>query len=288
MSEVVEVFLKKDQKSGRWRVQPMGWVAVGLVVVLSAAGGCACWREATGPELQITPTVEPSPTPEPTKGPTATPGPTDTPRPTATSIVHEACPSNPAMWDLVEYELIGVGKKYTMVKQVCVMEAVEEGFRAYVDRSAEDRLWTEEDGRLYQSWRGYTTALSGEEIPPVQLSANWWRDCRRGYVLPEDRPMTSADMHLAFVSISDEDPTVASLLVVNTNHLRTRVYDCETGEVTEVTETEPGTTMVMYTPMLYEDGRWKVAASGIDSFARLEGEGPLDTVTVFLQSQGRY
>ena len=77
--------------------------------------------------------------------------------------------------------------------------------------------------------------------------------------------MTSADMHLAFVSISDEDPTVASLLVVNTNHLRTRVYDCETGEVTEVTETEPGTTMVMYTPMLYEDGRWKVAASGIEA-----------------------
>jgi len=94
--------------------------------------------------LRVTPTARPAAVP-------AAPA-SSTPHPVATSIVHETCLSDPALWTLVPYSQPGAESTTLHVVDRCVMEQVEHAFAEYVDARAErGRYWTAEDDARYFS-----------------------------------------------------------------------------------------------------------------------------------------
>jgi hypothetical protein len=275
-----DIFIKHDKRREKWRLQPMGCVAAGLAAILVASLTSGVWRTLAGPRLQVTPTAQPTavlaepPNPEP--------------RPTATSIVREACPQDPALWTLVPYSLPGV-KNTTlyMVDPPCVMAQVERAFAACVDlRASRGRQWTEEDEERCYSTAGFTTLLGGEEIPALAPGWPAYGQCVETEKA-DGTPVTSADLHVVFYTIS-EDKRVADVLVVNDAHPTVRIYDCETGELIEETAGDPAQVAVAYYPLLYEDGRWRMGyRHDVGRLVTSDRAQPAGLIDLVRSAQGR-
>jgi hypothetical protein len=246
-----EVFITRDERRERWRLQPMGWIAGAMLTMLVASLTSGAWQVLSSPRLQVTPTAPMSEAPS-ASGPRLDPE--------ATSIVR-GCPEDPALWSLVPYALHGLegerGKLY-VVDPPCVMEKVERAFAACMDLKAErGRHWSQVDERRCYSTSGFSTILSGEDV--AELAPGWAAYGRCQEALKADgSPVTADDLHVAFYTIA-EDKQVADVLVVNQVHPTVRTYDCETGELAEESSGDPGRTAVIYYPLLYEDGLWRLA-----------------------------
>jgi hypothetical protein len=275
-----DIFIKHDKRRERWRLQPMGCVAVALAAILVASLTSGVWRILAGPRLQVTPTVQPTavlaepPNPEP--------------RPTATSIVREACPQDPALWTLVPYSLPGVENKVLFrVDPPCVMVQVERAFAECVNLKANrGRHWTQEDEERCYSTAGFTTLLGGEEVPTLAPGWPAYGQC----VETEKRdgtPVTSADLHVIFYTIS-KDKQVVDVLVVNDTHPTVRTYDCETGELIEETVGDPTQVAVVYYPLLYEDGQWHLGyRHDVGRLVPSDTIEPVGMINLVRSAQGR-
>lgn len=249
-----DIFVKRDERRERWRVQPMGWVAAALAVILTVSlSFCAC-RGLSGPQLRITPTPRQMDTPTIIVADSGT----ATPRPTATAIVHETCPSDPALWTLVPYQVPGGETVLYAVDPPCVMAQVEQAFADCTDLQAtKGKNWSEVDEHQCYSPSGFTTLVGGEEV--VALAPPAWPVSGRCLenVKADGTPVTAADLHVVFYTIS-QDKRVADVLVVNDLHPTVRVYDCETRElIQEFAGDETRTAVVTY-PLLYEGGHWRL------------------------------
>ncbi len=243
-----DIFIKHDERREQWRVQPMGWVAAVLVAILTASVTSGVWHSLAGPRLRITPTVPP----------TAVAEALDTgPRPTATAIVRTGCPTDPALWELVPYTLPGSETVLYAIDPPCVMEQVEQAFAECTNLKANrGRHWADEDEEMCYSTSGFTTILGNEEVLPLAPGWPAYGQCLE-VMKADGTPLTSVDLHFVFYTIS-QDKRVANLLVVNDVHPTVRTYDCETGELIEETSGDPTQTAVVYYPLLYEDGRWRM------------------------------
>jgi len=278
--QVRDIFVRHDERRDQWRVQPMGWVAAALVAVLVAALISGIWRSLAGPRIQVTPTPEPVAVQPESSG--------ETPRPAATPIVRGGCPEDPALWTLVPYTLPGAEHSILYgVDPPCVMEQVERAFAACADlKATRGRHWTTEDEERCYSSSGFTTILSGKEVPALAPGWPAYGQCLE--TGKEDGvPVTSADLRLVFYTISS-DKQVADVLVVNDTHPTVRAYDCETGELVDETVGDPTQTAVVYYPLLYEGGRWRMAyrhdvGQLVDS-GQVEPAGLIDLVR---SAQGR-
>jgi hypothetical protein len=249
-----DIFVRRDERRERWRVQPMGWVAVALAVILTVSlSFCAC-RSLSGPHIRVTPTPRQGDTPTAAAAESGT----ATPRPTATAIVHESCPSDPALWTLIEYRLPGNETVLYAVAPPCVMAQVEQAFADCTDLQAtRGKDWSEADERRCYSPAGFTTLVGGEEVAPLAPPA--WPVSGRCLenAKADGTPVTADDLHVVFYTIS-QDRRVADVLVVNDAHPSVRVYDCETQElIQEFAGDETQTAVVSY-PLLYEGGRWRL------------------------------
>ncbi len=249
--DIRDVFITHDERRSRWRVQPMGWVAAAMLAILVGSLTSGAWQVLSGPRLQVTPTVPATPIAS-----SAASG----PRPTATSIVR-GCPEDPALWSLVPYSLPGLedrrGRLY-VVDPPCVMARVEEAFAACMDlKGQRGRTWSAEDEARCYSTSGFSTILSEEDVPALAPGWEAYGRCQET-VKADGQPVTSDDLHLVFYTMSD-DKRVADVLAVNDSHPTVRTYDCETGELVEETPGDPGRTAVIYYPLLYEDGEWRLA-----------------------------
>jgi hypothetical protein len=245
-----DIFVKHDERRGQWRVRPLGWVAAVLVALFIASLTSGAYNLLGGPQLRVTPTVQP--TAAPTKADDATA------RPTATAIVHESCPSDPALWTLVEYRLPGNETVLYAVDPPCVMAQIEQSFADCTDlQASRGRDWSEADERQCYSPSGFTTLVGGEEVAPLAPPA--WPVSGRCLenVKADGTPVTAADLHIVFYTIS-QDRRVADVLVVNDVHPAVRVYDCETRELLQEFPADETQTAVVSYPLLYEDGRWRL------------------------------
>lgn len=277
---VRDVFIKHDRRRGRWRVQPMGWIATLLAFILIASLTSCVWRSLTGPQLRVTPTAPPAVVPTEPSNPT--------PRPTATSVVRSGCPEDQELWTLIPYTLPGAeGAVLYAVDPPCVMEQVEQAFAACTDlKAARGRHWTAEDESHCYSTGGFVTILGGEDVPA--LAPGWPAYGQCVETAKEDgTPVTSADLHFVFYTISP-DKHVADLLVVNDAHPSVRTYDCETGELVEETSGDPTQVAVIYYPLLYEDGRWRMGyRHDVVRLVPVGEDEPVGVVNLVRSAQGR-
>ena len=271
-----DLFIKHDERRERWRVQPMGWVAAALVAILIASVTSGVWHSLAGPRLRITPTVPP----------TAVAEALDTgPRPTATSIVRTGCPKDPALWKLTPYSLPG-NPTVLYTVDPCVIEQIEGAYCEYLDARAErGRRWTAEDDAYFRSYDGFKTILSGEDLPPIPAGAQAFM-CLE--VSKDDgTPVTCADYHIVLYTMSEGGLT-ADLLVITDEPATIRIYDCNTGELTQ--ETYAADVGMLYQPMLYDAtaNRWR-AGYHYDVYDAV-APGEIDVqgmISLILDAQGR-
>jgi hypothetical protein len=245
-----DIFVKHDERRGQWRVQPLGWVAAVLAALFIASLTSGACRLLGGPQLRVTPTIQPTAAPAEPGSPTA--------RPMATAIVHETCPSDPALWTLVPYQLPGNETVLYAVDPPCVMTQVEQVFADCTDLQAtRGKDWSEADERQCYSPSGFTTLVGAEEIAPLAPPA--WPVSGRCLenVKADGTPVTSADLHVVFYTIS-QDRRVADVLVVNDLHPTVRLYDCGTRELLQELPGDETQTAVVTYPLLYEEGRWRM------------------------------
>jgi len=278
--QVRDIFIKHDARRERWRVQPMGWLATALAAILIASLTSGVWRMLAGPQLQVTPTVQPT-TVRVERDDTGL-------RPTATSVVR-GCPKDPALWTLVPYDLPGAGNTGPLyaIDPPCVVEQVERAFARCTDLKAErGRHWLDVDEEQCYSTAGFTTLLGGEPVPA--LAPGWSAYGRCVETEKEDgQPVTSADLHFVFYTIS-EDKRVADVLVVNDVHPDVRTYDCETGELIKEMPGDPTHTAVVYYPLLYEDGRWRLGyRHDVGDLVLSDGMESTGMVSLVRNAQGR-
>jgi hypothetical protein len=281
---VRDIFIKHDERRERWRVQPLGWVVAALALFLAVSlGFCAC-QGASGPQLRVTPAPKQMDTPTTAVADSGT----STPRPAATAIVHQACPSDPALWTLVPYQLPGGETLLYAVDPPCVMAQVEQAFADCTDLQAtRGRDWSEADEQRCYSPSGFTTLVGGEEVAPLAPPA--WPVSGRCLesVKADGTPVTAADLHFTFYTIS-QDKRVADVLVVNDLHPTVRLYDCETRELVQEFPGDEAQTAVVTYPLLYEDGRWRLGQRHDDADAVPAGEIDAGAmVDAVLQAQGR-
>jgi hypothetical protein len=249
-----DIFIKHDERRGQWRVRPLGWVVAVLAALFIASLTSGAFRFLGGPQLRVTPTPKQMDTPTTAVADSGT----ATPRPMATAIVHESCPSDPALWTLVEYRLPGNETVLYAVDPPCVMAQIEQAFADCTDlQASRGRDWSEADERQCYSPSGFTTLVGGEEVAPLAPPA--WPVSGRCLenVKADGTPVTAADLHIVFYTIS-QDRRVADVLVVNDVHPAVRVYDCETRELLQEFPADETQTAVVSYPLLHEDGRWRL------------------------------
>jgi len=276
--DVRDIFVKRDERREQWRVQPIGWVTIALVAILVASLTLGVWRTLTGPRLRITPTVPP----------TAVAKASDTgPRPTATSIVRTGCPTDPALWKLASYSLPGNPTVLYTVDS-CVVEQIEGAFCNYLDARAErGRRWTAEDDAYFRSYDGFKTILGGEELPPIPVEAQAQAVMCLEVSKDDGTPMTCADYHVVLYTMSEGGLT-ADLLVISDEPGTIRIYDCDTGELTQ--ETYAADVGILYQPMLHDAtaNRWQVGYHYDVYDAVAPGEIDVQgMISLILDAQGR-
>jgi hypothetical protein len=281
MMKARDVFIKHDERRGKWSVQPMGWLVAVLALILVATSTVGVWRSLAGPQLRVTPTVPPTATLRAAEAATPT-----QPPPTATPVVYEACPSNPALWKLVSYTLPGSEREFLMIDPPCVMEQVEKTYAEYVDARAEKGPdWTIEDDERFFTSETVVTPLKGETLNAY--APGHWKMCYD--VVKEDGSLlTSADYHVVFYTMSEEGLVADLLVIVGGFPATSRFYDCETDEV--VSEDHVTDVAVSYQPMVYDPmhKRWQLAW-GVDSFEHVD-PGEIDQpgmANMVLWAQGR-
>ena len=282
---VRDIFIKHDERRERWRVQPMGWVAAALVAILIASVTSGVWASLAGPQLRVTPTARPAV--QATAAPAVSASPT--PRPTATSIVHETCPSDPALWTLVPYTLPGSDKTLYAVDPPCVMEQAEQAFLEYLAyRREHGRNWTVQDDERFFSPAGFTAPLSGDVVRETPgLTVIFCSEV----VNPDGTPV-EYDAYVVFytIAISEEGQVVADVLYVSRplGPFIRRSYDCETGELTGEVHNDGTETFVLYQPMLYEDARWRLGERyDVYHYVPSDQIDPQAMIGVILNAQGR-
>jgi hypothetical protein len=276
-----EVFVKRDVRRRTTVIQPMGWVALALVLILAATIGAACWQQCSGPGIGPTSTPTTPPTPSPTS---------DVPTPSYTPIVHEECPSNPALWTLVPYTSTVSTRTLYMIDPPCVMEAAEQSYRDYyAARADHGRYWTLEDDYHYYYWGGAIEGpVSGEVLYPPE-TFDWDPVCAE-VVHVDGSPLTGDDYRVAFFTASVEKLVVDLVVLDGGYRVVVREYDCETGELVDEREAGEGGALT-FKPMVYnvDVGRWQLAF-GYDSRLELTDEEVAADATVgeVLAAQGRW
>jgi hypothetical protein len=118
------------------------------------------------------------------------------------------------------------------------------------------RHWSSQDEERCYSASGFTTILSGEDVPALAPGWAAYGRCQET-VKGDGGAVTADDLHFVFYTMS-EDRQVADVLAVNAVHPTVRTYDCDTGELLEESPGDPGQTAVIYYPLLYEGGQWRL------------------------------
>lgn len=271
MSEIKLV--SEDRRRGRVRPTRLALVGGGVVLVLAVAliafgirqirAGRAMRPVATPTAMAVAPSVE--------EGALSTP---------------EGCPADRAQWHLVPYSLRGSDTVLYAVDPPCVMEQAEQVFREYMAYYADHgRNWTAQEHQRFYSPAGFTAPLSGDVVPEITGPLSFF--CTEA-TNPDGTP-AEYDVHVVFYTIS-EDGLVADVLYVSRPHgpYLTRNYNCETGELIDETSNDGEETFVLYQPMLYEDGRWRLGHQyDVYRYVRSDETDPQAMVGLILDAQGR-
>ena len=244
-----DLFISEDKRRGRVRPTILSWIVVAVMLALSVGGIAVGIRHigASAPVVSMKPVATSSLEAE-AEGMTATKAPTASPE--------VACPQDPSAWSMVPYDMPGSDRVVYKIQPPCVMEQVEETFRAYLEtKLAAGREWSSEEQALFYTPAGFTKPLTEEKMA----------------ALPELRPACtetagrdgkppSFTQDVVFYT-AGQDGLVVDVLYASKPHgaYTFQHYDCETGELT-AREARDGTEgFIAYWPMLYEQGRWRLA-----------------------------
>ena len=247
----------------------VGWLSLALVGMLLAGAiiGCVASRvgdpqadaTALGTATVLPPTTVPH---APIRAPTDTPAPTvalkatktrmPTKMPSSTPAPTEAaeCPTDPAEWTMIPYEMPGSDRTLCRIDPPCVMEQVEAKVGECLDASAEGgRNWSLHDDERCYSVSGFTKPLTGETMDEISGRTLICSEVVGGEFTTE----------LAFYT-AGEKGLVADVLIVTRPEQPSihRRYNCETGEMVEETDHDGTKGFVAYWPVLYEHGRWRM------------------------------
>jgi len=271
MSEIRLV--SEDRRRGRVRPTRLALVSGGVVLVLAVAlivfgirqigAGRAMRPVATPTAMAAAPSAEEGTVPTP-----------------------EGCPTDRAQWHLVPYSLPGSDTVLYAVDPPCVMEQAEQVFREYLAYYAEHgRNWTAQDHQRFYSPAGFTAPVSGDVVPEITGPLSFFCTTATN---PDGTP-AEQDAHVAFYTIS-EDGLVADVLYVSRPHgpYVTHSYDCETGELTDETSNDGEETFVLYQPMVYGDGRWRLGHRyDVYHYVPSDQTDPQAMLGLILDAQGR-
>ena len=229
------------------------------------------------------PTVVPSPTPE--ISPAASPSPTSAPpTPTPTPIVHEACPSDPAMWRTEPYTLPN-GKVLYKLDPPCAMGLVEEAYGELMEyMEARSDRWTKEDEARVYWWDGYTSPLTGKTYPPSDLDMTW--EANLNIHCWDTTYHDPAGLRHVYYTAAPDDPERVVLYVIVPPY-ETRRYNCDTGETG--TEQAVEEYQAFYATLIYDrEARvWKFGMAA-EEFNTLPSDADVDgSISLIRQLQGR-
>ncbi len=262
-----EFFWRRDARRNRVRVTAIGWISLVLVVIVLLAAGWAALR----PRPVVVAEEEPTPTSAP-------------PTPTPTPIVHEACPSDPAMWRTEPYTLPN-GKVLYKLDPPCAMGLVEEAYGELMEyMEARSDRWTKEDEARVRWYGPLVSPLTGKAYPPRDLDMTWeaYPDthCREPVSPTEDhRP------RFVFYTADPEDPGLVVVYVIQPPY-EIRLYNCETGETGEVISSEAY--QGYYVTLVFDEeaGAWKIGLA--EEIVSLPADADVDgSISLIRQLQGR-
>jgi len=270
----------------------VGWVSLAVVgvVLMGAIIGCVAPGVffpllATPPPptpAPNTPTSAPTDTPAPPATPVDTPicTPTMIPSPTPAPPETVECPTDPSQWTMIPYEMRGSDHTLHKIDPPCVMEQVEDTLRECLDARAEAGLnWSREDLNRCYSPSGFTKPLTGETLDGVSGLTLF---CSEVVGLEITR-------EIVFYTAGEEGLVVTVLIVTRHDSPSvSRRYDCETDELIEETENDGTMGFVLYWPVLYEDGRWRMGYQP-DIYHEVDAEtlDPRALADAILMAQGR-
>jgi hypothetical protein len=262
-----EFFWRRDARRNRVRVTPIGWMSLVLIVVLVLAAGWSVFR----PKPVVVAEEEPTPTPAP-------------PTPTPTPIVHEACPSDPAMWRTEPYTLPN-GKVLYRLDPSCAMGLVEEAYGELMEyMEARSDRWTKADAKQVYWWDGYVSPLTGENYPATDLDMSW--EVNPDIHCWETVYHDPAGLRYVYYTAAPDDPGRVVLYVISPPY-ETRRYNCDTGE----TGMERGVDEYQgfYATLIYdrESQEWKMGLAA-EEFTTLPSDADVDgSIALIRQLQGR-
>ena len=262
------------------------WMIVVLVVSIAIVPTTSCTGYSPTDDSSSTDESQPQVTLT-TQPPTATARMTVTLMPQLTATATPICPSDPSLWELGPYSLPDDDTVlYTVAP--CVVEQIEGAFCEYLDARAErGRRWTAEDDAYFRSYDGFKTILGGEELPPIPAEAQDQAVMCLEVSKDDGTPMTCADYHVVLYTMSEGGLT-ADLLVISDEPGTIRIYDCDTGELTQ--ETYAADVGILYQPMLYAAAanRWQVGYHYDVYDAVAPGEIDVQgMISLVLDAQGR-
>jgi hypothetical protein len=181
---------------------------------------------------------------------------------------------------MIPYDMPGSDQALYKIDPPCVMEQVEAKVRECLDASAEaGRNWSLQDDERCYSLSGFTKPLTGETLDDNSGRSLICSEVVGGKFTTE----------VVFYTAGEEGLVVDVLIVTRPEQssIRRR-YDCETGELVQETEDDGTTGFVVYWPVLYEDGRWRMGYQP-DIYHEVDADtlDPRAMVETVLLSQGR-
>ena len=237
-----ELFISEDKRRGRARLTLLSWIVAAVMVALSvgaiAAGIKSIQASASAETMDPVATAPVEPEARPTKS-SAAPAPQD-----------NGCPTDPAQWSRIPYQMPASDKPVYKIDPPCVMEQVEDKVSECLDAKADTGPdWSLEDHKRCYSPSGFTQPLTGETLHSLSKRTLICSEVVGGEFTTE----------LVFYTAGEEGLVVDVLIVTRPeNPYVFRRYDCETGELVEETEDDGTKGFVVYWPVLYEDGRWRM------------------------------
>jgi hypothetical protein len=267
-----ELFISEDKRRGRARLTLLSWI-VAVVMVALSIGAIAAGIKS----IQASASVE---TLDPVATTPGEPGVSRIKPPAAAAPQDGGCPTDPAQWSKIPYEMPASDKPVYKIDPPCVMEQVEQQVKECLNASAEaGRNWSLEDDEGCYSLSGFTKPLTGETLDDGPERSLICSEVVGGELTTE----------VVFYTAGEEGLVVDVLIVTRPEQPSIyRRYDCETGELVEETEDDGTKGFVVYWPVLYEDGRWRMGYQP-DIYHEVDADtlDPHTMVETVLLAQGR-